>query len=83
MTYENGDLKMYHDGVEVFSASGLAFLPNVPTDGKYHVGSGRGKGAFDQVEIYKDLVLSEEQIQSLAAKILKKIQLMIQQLQII
>ena len=65
MTFQNGEMKMYHDGVEVFTQTGVSFLPNVPSDGKYHTGSGRGKGAFDQIEIFKGHVLTAEEIQTL------------------
>ena len=68
MTSYDGEFKIYHDGVEVYSQTNKYLLPNNPTNNLYTIGGGSAKGVVDNVKVYKGTLLSQSDIDTLVAE---------------
>jgi len=66
MTSYNGTMKLYHDGIEVYSNSDKLFLPKAPNNNLYKIGEGGAKAEIDQVKVYKGTLLTPTQIANMA-----------------
>ena len=58
-TYDNQVLKLYHNAELVYENTAFTTLFGPPSTGIYLIGNGNIKGAIDQVEIYKSVVLEK------------------------
>lgn len=68
MTSDNGTMKLYHDGTEVYSNNSKPFAPGTPNDNLYKIADGSNgtiKAEIDQVNVYKGIALSLEQVTSM------------------
>ena len=65
-TSYDGEFKIYHDGVEVYSQINKYLLPNNPTNNIYTIGGGSAMGKVDQVNIYKGTLLTASQISDMS-----------------
>ncbi len=65
-TLQGGELKVYLNGVLVHTANGVSFLPSVPANGQYKIADDSNSiFATDKVTIYKNQVLTQEEITAL------------------
>lgn len=65
-TSQDGVIKVYYNGVLVHTENGATFLPDVPAHGEYRIGNDfMSRFATDKVTIYKNHVLTQEEITAL------------------
>ena len=65
-TSKDGVIKVYYNGVLVHTENGVTFLPDVPAHGEYRIGNDfMSRFATDKVTIYKNHVLTQEEITAL------------------
>jgi hypothetical protein len=67
-TYSNGEWKFYHDGVLVYTKTGVNMPTTNPSGGKYKLGNGWAVLALDEINFFKGTYLSTSQITSLAGE---------------
>jgi hypothetical protein len=66
--YSDGEWKFYHDGVLVYTKTGVNMATTNPSGGKYKLGNGWAVIALDEITLFKNVYLTTGQITSLASE---------------